>query len=75
MNATTITAVTPAVPAGGVDVVVAVGGRVVTVGNGFTFNQIVLGTVRAWGNNDYGQCNIPADLGPCTAIAGGALEV
>ena len=29
------------------------------------------GTVRAWGWNADGQCNIPADLGPCTAIAGG----
>ena len=29
------------------------------------------GTVRAWGWNDYGQCNIPTDLGSCTAIAGG----
>lgn len=25
----------------------------------------------AWGDNGYGQCNIPTDLGPCTAIAGG----
>jgi len=29
------------------------------------------GTVRAWGLNDFGQCNIPADLGVCTQIAGG----
>jgi len=29
------------------------------------------GIVRAWGFNDYGQCNVPADLGPCTAVAGG----
>jgi hypothetical protein len=27
--------------------------------------------VRAWGRNDYGQCNVPGDLGPTTAIAGG----
>ena len=32
------------------------------------------GTVRAWGWNDDGQCNIPADLGPCTAIAGGSFH-
>jgi hypothetical protein len=74
MNATTITAVTPANPSGGVDVVVAVGGRVVTVGNGFTFNQIVPGTVRAWGSNYFGQCNVPSNLGPCTAIAGGSYH-
>ena len=29
------------------------------------------GPIRAWGNNTFGQCNVPADLGPCTAIAGG----
>jgi formylglycine-generating enzyme required for sulfatase activity len=27
--------------------------------------------VRAWGRNDYGQCNVPGDLSPATAIAGG----
>ena len=27
--------------------------------------------VRAWGYNDYGQCTVPSDLGPATAIAGG----
>jgi hypothetical protein len=26
--------------------------------------------VRAWGENFYGQCNVPADLGPCIAVAG-----
>ena len=31
-------------------------------------------TVRAWGRNDYGQCNVPSDLGPCTAVAGGAAH-
>jgi len=30
------------------------------------------GTVRAWGYNSSGQCNIPTDLGPCAAISGGA---
>jgi hypothetical protein len=63
MNATTITAVTPAAPAGGVDVIVAAGGLSVTVGIGFTFNELS-GTVRAWGSDEHGQCNIPADLGP-----------
>ena len=29
------------------------------------------GLVRAWGWNDYGQCNIPSDLGVCKQIAGG----
>ncbi|MFN9910645.1 MAG: hypothetical protein ACK56F_31825, partial [bacterium] len=32
------------------------------------------GTVRAWGYNYFGQCNIPSDLGPCTAIAGGGYH-
>ena len=27
--------------------------------------------VRAWGYDAYGQCNVPTDLGPCTAIAAG----
>ncbi|MFM9182153.1 MAG: hypothetical protein ACKOV8_13070, partial [Phycisphaerales bacterium] len=27
-------------------------------------------SVRAWGENFYGQCNVPADLGPCIAVAG-----
>ena len=31
-------------------------------------------SVRAWGWNGYGQCNVPADLGPCTAIAGGGFH-
>ena len=30
------------------------------------------GTVRCWGNNTLGQCNVPADLGTVTAIAAGA---
>ena len=29
------------------------------------------GLVRAWGDNSYGQCNIPSDLGVCKQIAGG----
>ena len=31
-------------------------------------------SVRAWGRNNYGQCNIPAGLGPCLAIACGAYH-
>ena len=27
------------------------------------------GQVVCWGLNDYGQCNVPADLGPCVAVA------
>jgi formylglycine-generating enzyme required for sulfatase activity/alpha-tubulin suppressor-like RCC1 family protein len=30
--------------------------------------------VRAWGRNDYGQCNVPGDLGPVIAIAGGGVH-
>ena len=71
VNATTITAVTPAVPAGSVDIVVSVGGRTGMAANEFTFNEIVLGTVKAWGLNNEGQCNVPANLGPCNAIAAG----
>ena len=29
------------------------------------------GTVACWGNNNSGQCNTPANLGPVTAIAAG----
>jgi hypothetical protein len=29
------------------------------------------GNVRAWGNNNYGQCYIPSDLGTCSSVAGG----
>lgn len=29
------------------------------------------GTVRGWGLNQYGQCNVPSDLGCAVAIAGG----
>jgi hypothetical protein len=32
---------------------------------------LVDGTVRAWGANDYGQCNVPADLGPATRVRAG----
>ena len=32
------------------------------------------GTVRAWGLNNYGQTTIPADLGPCSAVAGGVYH-
>jgi hypothetical protein len=28
------------------------------------------GPIRAWGNNTFGQCNVPPDLGPCTTVAG-----
>ncbi len=27
--------------------------------------------MRAWGDNSYGQCNVPVNLGPCTAVAAG----
>jgi hypothetical protein len=27
--------------------------------------------VRCWANNIYGQCNTPADLGPCFSVAAG----
>ena len=27
------------------------------------------GRVRCWGNNSYGQCSVPPDLGPVTAVA------
>jgi hypothetical protein len=29
------------------------------------------GTVRSWGNNDYGQCYTPSGLGTCSSVAGG----
>jgi len=32
------------------------------------------GIVRAWGDNAFGQCNVPTDLGPCTAVAGGGFH-
>jgi hypothetical protein len=32
------------------------------------------GLVRCWGNNDNGQCNTPADLGPCSSVAGGGYH-
>lgn len=32
------------------------------------------GTVRAWGNNAYGQCDVPVDLPPCIAVAVGKGE-
>jgi hypothetical protein len=32
------------------------------------------GTVRAWGYNGYGQCNVPSNLGPCSAVAGGIFH-
>ena len=31
------------------------------------------GIVRCWGYNYYGQCDTPADLGPCSSVAGGSL--
>ncbi len=71
MSATSITALTPAVPAGDVDVSVSVSGRTATITNGFTFEQIEPGIVRAWGQNFYGECSVPNDLGLCIAVAGG----
>ena len=32
------------------------------------------GIVRCWGQNNYGQCNTPADLGPCSSVAGGVIH-
>jgi formylglycine-generating enzyme required for sulfatase activity len=32
------------------------------------------GLVRCWGYNEYGQCNPPADLGPCSSVAGGGYH-
>jgi hypothetical protein len=29
------------------------------------------GFVTAWGDNAYGECNVPPDLGPCTAVSAG----
>ena len=29
------------------------------------------GIVRAWGNNNFGKCDVPTDLGACIAFAGG----
>jgi hypothetical protein len=29
------------------------------------------GIVRCWGDNYYGECDTPADLGPCSSVAGG----
>ena len=69
VNETTITAVTPALPAGRLDVTVSVGGRTLTVADGFTVRGP--GTVRAWGFNGTGACTIPSDLGPCTDVSGG----
>ena len=32
------------------------------------------GGVRAWGNNAYGQCYVPNELGPCSAVAAGGYH-
>ena len=32
------------------------------------------GTAYAWGLNSYGQCNIPAELGPCHDVSGGDMH-
>jgi hypothetical protein len=32
------------------------------------------GFVRCWGDNYYGQCYTPADLGMCSSVAGGAVH-
>ena len=36
-----------------------------------TAQAVTSGLVRAWGNNSYGQCNVPSDLGPCSKIDAG----
>ena len=74
LSSTTITAVTPAAPAGAVDVAVTMNGRTTTLSNGFTFVVNLPGSPRPWGNNWYGQTNIPDDLGPCTAISSGTAH-
>ena len=33
-----------------------------------------VGAVRCWGDNGYGQCNTPADLGVCSSVAGGGFH-
>ena len=32
------------------------------------------GGVQAWGSNNYGQCYVPNELGPCSAVAAGGLH-
>ena len=32
------------------------------------------GAVRAWGYNFYGQCDVPNELGPCSAVAAGSFH-
>jgi alpha-tubulin suppressor-like RCC1 family protein len=46
----------------------------VAAGNIHTVVLKTDGTVRAWGGNAYGQCNVPVDLGTCIAIAAGWLH-
>ena len=32
------------------------------------------GSVQCWGDNAYGQCDTPADVGPCSSVAGGGYH-
>jgi len=49
-------------------------GALLVVAGAMALNAVVMGqagAVVAWGNNDYGQCNIPAADSGVSAIAGG----
>jgi hypothetical protein len=32
------------------------------------------GSVRIWGRNDYGQCNVPSNIGPIARVSAGAVH-
>ena len=54
-------------------VYIRVGGYETAIGTAVLDVQFerTVGDLRCWGYNVQGQCNTPADLGPCYAIAGG----
>ena len=54
-------------------VYIRVGGYETAIGTAVLDVQFerTVGDLRCWGRNADGQCNTPADLGPCYAIAGG----
>ena len=54
-------------------VYIRVGGYETAIGTAVLDVQFerTVGDLRCWGLNADGQCNTPADLGPCYAIAGG----
>jgi formylglycine-generating enzyme required for sulfatase activity len=39
-----------------------------------TQNARADGAVSCWGSNNYGQCDPPANLGPCSSVAGGRFH-